>query len=191
MSCVYSTLKYVSSEARRHDVTPILTFDQPLWWKAQLIVACEEPNGDLQDIVLRLGGFHTEMSFLGSIGHIMVGSGLLELLELVYAQNAVGHMLSGKAISRAVKGHLLVDSALNALLTAKAFGVSLPDIHTPEAKGQTNTASDHRKAETDSIRPETEFGMDESVETDTDNEQLKTSMLPSSYMTSLQIMTFL
>ena len=69
MSCVYSTLKYVSSEARRHDVTPILTFDQPLWWKAQLIVACEEPNSDLQDIVLRLGGFHKEMSFLGSIGH--------------------------------------------------------------------------------------------------------------------------
>ena len=102
----------------------------------------------------------------------MAGSGLLELLELVYAQNAVGHMPSGKAISRPVRGHLLVDSALNALLTAKAFGVSVPDILTPEAKGQTNTASDHSKAESDSIRTETEFGMDESVETDTENEQL-------------------
>ena len=134
MSCVYSTLKYVAEEARRHDVTPVLTFDQPLWWKAQLVIACELPNSYLRNIVLRLGGFHTEMSFLGSIGHTMAGSGLQELLELVYAQNAVGHMLSGKAISRAVRGHLLVDSALNALLTAEAFGVRLPSIHTPETE---------------------------------------------------------
>ena len=34
LSCVYSTLCYVSSHAKKHNVTPILTFDQPLWWKA-------------------------------------------------------------------------------------------------------------------------------------------------------------
>ena len=39
------------------------------------------------------------MSFLGSIGHIMAGTDLQEVLELVYAQNAVGHMLSLKAIT--------------------------------------------------------------------------------------------
>ena len=29
-----------------------------------------------------------QMSFLGSIGHLMAGSGLQELLEVVYAGNA-------------------------------------------------------------------------------------------------------
>ena len=114
MSCVFSTLKCVTEEARRHDVTSVLTFDQPLWWKAQLVIARELPDSYFRNIVLWLGGFHTEMSFLGSIGYIMAGFGLQELLELVYAHNAVGHMVSGKAISRAVRVHLLVDLALNA-----------------------------------------------------------------------------
>jgi len=37
--------------------------------------------------ILRMGGFHTLMSFLGtgSIGNIMSGSGLRSVLELVYA----------------------------------------------------------------------------------------------------------
>ena len=69
------TLKFVCSLANRHQITPVLTFDQPLWWKAQQINANEQPDSDLCAIVLRLGGFHTEMSFLGSIGHIMAGIG--------------------------------------------------------------------------------------------------------------------
>ena len=54
------------------------------------------------------------MSFLCAIGHLMSGSGIQELLEVVYSSNTVAHMLSGKAVARAVRGHLLVDSALNA-----------------------------------------------------------------------------
>ena len=38
-------------------------------------------------IILHLGGFHTEMSFLGSIGHLMASYGLQEMLELMYAPN--------------------------------------------------------------------------------------------------------
>lgn len=63
------------------------------------------------------------MSFLGSIGHIMAGSGLETVLEQVYAKNAVVHMLSGKAIARAIRGHLLVDAALHTLLVGKTFNV--------------------------------------------------------------------
>ena len=66
------------------------------------------------------------MSFLGSIGHLMRGSGLQELLEVIYASNSVGHMLSGKAISRAVRGHLLVDAALNTMLVADLYNAPLP-----------------------------------------------------------------
>ena len=68
MSCIYLTLKFVCAEAKRHQLTPVITFDQPLWWKAQMIVASER---DLQSMVLRLSMCHTKMSFLGSIGHVM------------------------------------------------------------------------------------------------------------------------
>lgn len=104
MSCIYTTLKFVCKEASRYNKTPVITFDQPLYWKA-LLITRNERESDLNRIVIRLGGFHLQMSFLGAIGHIMSGSGLQELLECVYASNAVVHMLSGKAVSRAVRGH--------------------------------------------------------------------------------------
>ncbi len=125
-TCIYSTLKFISEHARRHDVTPIITFDQPLWWKALMIVTTEPEGSDLKGMVLCLGGFHTEMSFLGSLGHLMVSTGLQDLLELIYAPNAVVHMLSGKAIARAVRGHFIVDAALNALMLADALNIPLP-----------------------------------------------------------------
>ena len=123
--CVYSTLKFVREHAHRHDVTPIITFDQPLWWKALMIIETEPEESDLRDIVLRLGGFHTEVSFLGCIGHLMAASGLQELLELIYASNGVVHMLTGKAIARAVRAHLIVDASLYALLLANILNVPL------------------------------------------------------------------
>jgi len=49
-------------------------------------------------VIVRLGAFHAEMSFLGSIDQLMVGSDLREVLELIYASNAVDHMMTGKAI---------------------------------------------------------------------------------------------
>ena len=125
-TCIYSTLKFLAEHARCHNATPVVTFDQPLWWKALMIVDTEPVDSDLKNIVLRLGGFHLEMSFLGSIGHLMSASGLQHILELVYASNTVVHMLTGKAIARAVRAHLLVDAALNGLLLASALGVPLP-----------------------------------------------------------------
>ena len=74
------------------------------------------------------GSFHTEMSFIGSIGHLIVESGRKELLELIYVPNAVEHILTGEAIARAVRAHLLVDAVLNILILSKALGVSIPDL---------------------------------------------------------------
>jgi hypothetical protein len=104
MTCIYSTLSFVSKEARRHNSDPVMTFDQPLYWKGRNIIQNEPDDSALKSIVLRLGGFLTEMSFLGSICNIMNNTGLSELLESVYAPAAVVHMLSGKAISRAIRG---------------------------------------------------------------------------------------
>lgn len=124
-TCIFSTLKFVTEHARKHNVTPIITFDQPLWWKALTIIMSEPLGSDLREIVLRLGGFHTLMSFLGCIGNLMAGSGLKELLEMIYAPNAVEHIFTGKAIARAVRAHLLVDAALNTLMLSKALTVPI------------------------------------------------------------------
>ena len=99
----------------------MVTFDQPLWWKALTIISCECDDSGLKSIVLRLGAFHMKMSFLSSIAYLMHDSGLKETLETIYAPNVVANMLSGKAVARAVRRHFIVDSALNALVLLKAF----------------------------------------------------------------------
>ena len=38
----------------------------------------------------------------------------LGVLEVVFAQNSVTHMLTGKAVAKAVRGHFLADAVLNA-----------------------------------------------------------------------------
>ena len=86
----------------------------------------EPANSELRKVIVRLGAFQAEMSFLGSIGHLMAGSGLREVLELIYAPNAVDHIMTGKAIARAVRAHLIVDAALNALLYSEALEVPVP-----------------------------------------------------------------
>ena len=49
-------------------------------------------------VVLRLGSFHTEIGFVGSIKRLMAESGLRKLLELIYSPTAVKHILTGEAI---------------------------------------------------------------------------------------------
>lgn len=126
-TCIYSTLLYVAKEANTYGIPPILTFDQPLYWKAQLIIHNSPEDSPLKKIVLLLGGFHTIMSFMGCIGSLMEDMGLQETLETIYAANSVTHMMSGKAYSRALRGHLIVDNALSALLTNEVVPQVLND----------------------------------------------------------------
>ena len=118
MSCIYSTLKYIVDQAKKAQVnhTPCITFDQPLYKKAMEIVTAETIP-----VVCRLGGFHQFMSFLGSIGNMMKGSGLEEAFEEIYASNSVGPMMCGKKIARAIRAHLLMYSALTSLLLEKVY----------------------------------------------------------------------
>ena len=64
------------------------------------------------NMVVMLGEFHLLMSFLGSIGEVMKGSGLEDALEELYGKSTIPHLISGKAVSRALRGHFLVESAL-------------------------------------------------------------------------------
>lgn len=122
MSCVYSTLLFVVAECKKHNTIPILTFDQPLWLKARTIIH-HDNNGELKNVVLKLGSFHLMMSYLGCIGHLMNASGLREVLELVFAENAVDYILNGKAYARAIRGHTLIYGVLNQIILCEAYDV--------------------------------------------------------------------
>ena len=51
----------------------------------------------------------------------MSNSGLMEAFELLYAALTVPHLLSGKAVNRAWRAHLLTDFSLNTLLVRDVF----------------------------------------------------------------------
>ena len=52
------------------------------------------------------------MSFCGSIGTIMTGSGIDKLFQNIYGENAVKNMLSGEAVARASRAYIIAESAL-------------------------------------------------------------------------------
>ena len=72
----------------------------------------QQEKSPLRNCVLRLGVFHTLMSFLGVIRHFMSGSGIEEALQEIYAPNNVVNMLLGKSVSRVIRGHSLTQLAV-------------------------------------------------------------------------------
>ena len=107
-SCIYSTLLFVIDQSKKaNSGSPCITFDQPLWLKAVEIMTEKSLHS-----LCCLGGFHTLTSFLGSIGTSMKGSGFSECKKVVRDEIAVRHIVSGKAIARALRGHFLLQSAL-------------------------------------------------------------------------------
>ncbi|KAJ8890957.1 hypothetical protein PR048_010466 [Dryococelus australis] len=64
------------------------------------------------------------MSFLASIGTIIEGSGLSDILQTIYPNKTVGNILSGKAFSRAIRVYFIVYLALYLLALCEARGLS-------------------------------------------------------------------
>ena len=118
-TCILSTLDYLCSLSSKHNMPTIITFDQLLFWKASETVNAVTDDGPVRDIILLLSTFHTFMNVLGAIGTLMDGTGLKEIMETVYGENAAVHMMSGKAVQRAVRGHLLVDQCLTRRIVTK------------------------------------------------------------------------
>ena len=118
-TCILSTLSFICDLAAKHKIAPIVTFDQPLFFKASEMIYNSPERSLLKNITLMLGSFHTLMNVLGAIGTLMQGSGLTDTLETVYGDNAVKHMIGGKAVQRAFRGHLLVEKCLNGMLVCK------------------------------------------------------------------------
>ena len=68
---ILSTIHFVPEQSFKYNMTPVLTFDQPLYLNSLSINEDQEESSALKNIVLRIGDFHQMMSFLGSIGYIM------------------------------------------------------------------------------------------------------------------------
>ena len=115
MTCIFSTLNFVTEHAKQLEiVTPFVTFNQLLWLKSAEIIAAKSMK-----IVNILDGFHLVTSFLGSMGEVMKGSGLSEALETIYGTNMVVQIMSRKAIARAIRGHFMIEAALVTKLLSK------------------------------------------------------------------------
>ena len=116
-SCIFTTLEFVIDQAKSLNVeAPVITFGQPLWFKATKIATAKSMS-----IVIILRGFYLMMSYMGSVGILMKGSDLEEALTSSYGSNTVEHMITGKAVSRALRGHLLTSSSLQSKLLTLFF----------------------------------------------------------------------
>lgn len=65
-------------------------------------------------------------------------------MEIIYATNTVPHMLSRKAIARAIRGHFLIDTGLHCLHGSELFDINLPsseenDLETKHLDSESNT----------------------------------------------------
>lgn len=54
----------------------------------------------------------------------MDGSGLRDVFDLVYESNTTPHLLSGKAISRAIRAHIIFKSSLFAVINNNILSVT-------------------------------------------------------------------
>ena len=91
--------------------------------------ALEAPQYDLDDNIIRMGRFQTQISFLGCIGYILNSSGLTEVFETVYAGYTIQNMLSRKAVKRTMIEDLLTDISLNTIILDNMCSGIISDLH--------------------------------------------------------------
>ena len=70
------------------------------------------------------------MNVIGAIDTLMKGTGLANIREGVYRENTVVHMMTGKAVQRAFRGHLLTDKCLNHLIASETLEAN-PEFASP------------------------------------------------------------
>ena len=118
---IYTVLSTAAEKCKAHNQNCcFVTFDQPLFIKARDIVASVGSQSDVGAVIVRLGGFHLLMSFMGAVGFIMEGGGLQGLFSLVFAAASTKKMMTGHAYSRALRGHILAHLALAKLILPMA-----------------------------------------------------------------------
>lgn len=66
-------------------------------------------------------------SFVGGIGYLMEGLGIIELFEIVYVLNVVIYMISGKVIVWVVRVYFLIDIVFMLIILWYIYGILFLD----------------------------------------------------------------
>ncbi|GBO20054.1 hypothetical protein AVEN_139696-1 [Araneus ventricosus] len=69
-------LRFAAEECRKRQQRCIVTFDQSLFFKTMDVVSQAGEIYELCKVIVRLDGFHLLMSYMGTLGKFMGGSGL-------------------------------------------------------------------------------------------------------------------
>lgn len=101
MTALHEAKRLTEERAQKY---AIFTSDQQLY-KVAVDVKWAYPN-EFADVIIRLGGMHMLMSFVGAVGTLMEGTGLAEIIESTFA--GVNKMLSGKKFPQNVRAMRLV-----------------------------------------------------------------------------------
>lgn len=88
---VYSTMYFVVEQAKYHSTVPVLTLDKPLWFRAYMANVNLSSEISFKSVVLSLVGLNGRNEICGSIGHIMTGSSLSEIIETICCDNTATH----------------------------------------------------------------------------------------------------
>jgi hypothetical protein len=106
---VLTSIMYIEAFMKSHGQRYVhLVVDLQLF-KVALQIKWSDPTR-WKYLVVRPGGMHTLMSFLGCVGTLMEGSGLEEILTIAY--KGVSSMLNGKAWPKALRGLRMVVTGL-------------------------------------------------------------------------------
>ena len=90
----------------------VLTFDEQLYSKAKMLQW--HKKDECKNIILMLGGFHTQMNFAKVIGKHMADAGLKEIwVDMgTFGENTADRILTGKGWNRIIRAHKLTVEAL-------------------------------------------------------------------------------
>ena len=111
--CMLTTLNYIENHHSRMNLPgkPIIGSNQPLFE-----LAMDTREIMKMDVGAVLGNFHTQMSFLGSIGYVLTRSGFGEALELIFGDKTVQSIFKGKNYARSMRAHGLLATTLKKML---------------------------------------------------------------------------
>ena len=114
---VYTCLKSLDKTFQEslHQNNVVVTFDEAIYSDAKRIQWAVSP--ELDNIVIRLGGFHRAKNFIGVIGKRMAESGIEDLwIESdLYGSNVAAKIITGTHYNRAMRAHKLTLEALERL----------------------------------------------------------------------------
>ena len=93
--------------ALRGGIYTVVTMDEGLYNKAKMLQW--EKTEHLKNVVLVLGGFHTQMTFSKVIGQFLESSGISDIWveSEIFGETTAGNILRGKLWNRVIRAHKL------------------------------------------------------------------------------------